>query len=117
MKFRVVAVTSGLMLAARITLAHFSVSSAMSLPKSAGEPGKHRAAEVGKPRLHLGIGEAGVDLLVELVDDLSRRVLGRAEAEQGSPRSPARTRPRSGCPAAPPSASRSSPPARAACQP
>jgi len=26
------------MLAARITLAHFSVSSAMSLPKSAGEP-------------------------------------------------------------------------------
>ena len=27
---------SGLMLAARITLAHFSVSSAMSLPKSAG---------------------------------------------------------------------------------
>ena len=29
---------SGLMLAARITLAHFSVSSAMSLPKSAGEP-------------------------------------------------------------------------------
>src|SRR5262249_8750551 len=28
-----------LMLAARITLAHFFVSSAMSLPKSAGEPG------------------------------------------------------------------------------
>jgi hypothetical protein len=31
---------SGLMLAARITLPHFSVSSAMSLPKSAGEPGR-----------------------------------------------------------------------------
>jgi len=30
---------SGLMLAARITLPHFSVSSAMSLLKSAGEPG------------------------------------------------------------------------------
>src|SRR5262249_61179686 len=29
---------SGLMLASRTTLAHFSVSSAMSLPKSAGEP-------------------------------------------------------------------------------
>jgi hypothetical protein len=29
---------SGLMLAARITLPHFSVSSAISLPKSAGEP-------------------------------------------------------------------------------
>ena len=28
---------SGLMLAARMTLPHFSVSSAMSLPKSAGE--------------------------------------------------------------------------------
>src|SRR5262245_34768711 len=30
---------SALMLAARITLPHFSVSSAMCLPKSAGEPG------------------------------------------------------------------------------
>jgi hypothetical protein len=30
---------STLMLAAWITLAHFSVSSAMSFPKSAGEPG------------------------------------------------------------------------------
>src|SRR5262245_12045363 len=29
---------SALMLASRITLAHFSVSSAMSLPKSPGEP-------------------------------------------------------------------------------
>ena len=29
---------SALMLAARITLPHFSVSSAMNLPKSAGEP-------------------------------------------------------------------------------
>src|SRR5262249_41871049 len=29
---------SGLMLAVRITLAHFSVSSAMNLPKSAGDP-------------------------------------------------------------------------------
>jgi hypothetical protein len=33
-----VAAGSGLMLAARITLPHFSVSSAISLPKSAGEP-------------------------------------------------------------------------------
>src|SRR5215470_7010038 len=36
---------SGLMLAARMTLAHFSVSSAMSLPNSAGEP-----ASGGPPR-------------------------------------------------------------------
>ena len=63
------------------TLPHFSVSSAMSLPKSAGEPGKHRAAQVGEPRLDLGIGEGRVDLLVELVDDLGGRVPGRADAE------------------------------------
>ena len=72
---------SGLMLAARTTLAHFSVSSAMSLPKSAGDTGKRRAAQVGKPRLDLGIGEARIDLFVELVDDLGGRVLGRADAE------------------------------------
>src|ERR1700750_982856 len=34
---------SALMLAARITLAHFSVSSARSLPKSAGEPASNVA--------------------------------------------------------------------------
>ena len=103
---------SALMPAARITLPHFSVSSAMSLPKSAGEPRKHRAAEVGEPRLHLGIGEGRVDLVVELVDDFGGRVLGRADADTNrSPRSPARTRRRSERPAAPPSASRrSSPP-------
>src|SRR5215472_2006873 len=28
------------------------------------------AAEVGKPRLHLGVGNACIDLLVELFDDL-----------------------------------------------
>ena len=49
---------SGLMPANLTTLPHFSVSSAMSLPKSAGEPGKHRAAQIGEPRLHLGIGES-----------------------------------------------------------
>ena len=71
-----------LMLAARITLAHFSVSSAMSFPNSAGEPASTVLPKVGKPRLHLGIGEGGIDLLVELVDDLGRRVLGRADADQ-----------------------------------
>ena len=35
-------VHSALMPAALITLAHFSVSSAMSLPKSAGDPGRRR---------------------------------------------------------------------------
>ena len=62
------------------TLAHFSVSSAISLPKSAGGAGQRRAAHVGQPRLDLRIGEAGIDLLVEPIDDLGRRVLGRANA-------------------------------------
>ena len=51
-------ITPDLMLAARITLPHFSVSSAMSLSKSAGEPGKQRAAEVDEPCLQLRIGES-----------------------------------------------------------
>ena len=71
---------SGLMPANLITLAHFSVSSAMSLPKSADVDRHRHSAQVGKPRLHLGIGETGIDLLVELVDDLGGRVLGRADA-------------------------------------
>src|SRR5215475_3655017 len=39
------------------------------------------AAEVGKPRLHLGVGDAGIDLLVELVDNLDRRVALCADAK------------------------------------
>ncbi len=42
---------SGLMPANLITLAHFSVSSAINLPKSAGEPGKHRTATLSETRL------------------------------------------------------------------
>src|SRR5947209_20618502 len=37
-------------------------------------------APLGKPRLHLGIGKGRVDLRVELVDDLGRRVARRADA-------------------------------------
>src|SRR5262245_26807049 len=36
---------------------------------------ERRAAQLGEPRLDLGIGEACVDLLVELLDDLGRRGL------------------------------------------
>ena len=72
------------MLAALITLPHFSVSSAMSLPKSAGEPASTVPPRSASRALHLGVGEAGVDLLVELVDDLGRRVLGRANAVPGA---------------------------------
>src|SRR4029077_1297620 len=41
---------------------------------------KHSAAQVGDPSLHLGIGKARVDLLVELVDDLGGRALWRTHA-------------------------------------
>ena len=50
------------------------------LAEVGGRARKHRAAHVGDPRLDLGIGEARIDLLVELVDDFGGRVLGRAEA-------------------------------------
>src|SRR5262249_27670337 len=45
--------------------------------------GRHRRrldAQLGKPRLQLGIGEAGVDLVVQSHDDLGRRVARRADA-------------------------------------
>ena len=71
---------SGLMLAARITLAHFSVSSAMSLPKSAGEPASTVPPRSASRALIFGSASAGVDLLVELVDDLGGRVLRRPDA-------------------------------------
>src|SRR5262245_37394276 len=45
---------------------------------------QHHAAEVSETGLHLRVVESRVDLLVELVDDLGRRVLGRADAEPGA---------------------------------
>src|SRR5262245_7302271 len=42
---------------------------------------EHVATQVRKPSLQFGIGEARIDLLVEFVDDLGGRVLGRADAE------------------------------------
>src|SRR6516165_2866735 len=50
------------------------------LAEVGGRARKHRAAEIGKPRLHLGIGEGRIDLFVELVDNLGRRVFRRADA-------------------------------------
>src|SRR5262249_10890918 len=49
---------STLMLAARITLAHFSVSSAMSLPKSAGEPESTEAPRSARRALIVGSARA-----------------------------------------------------------
>src|SRR5258707_4776113 len=48
--------------------------------KVGGREREHGATEVGKPRLDLGIGEASVDLLVELRNDLGRRGLRCADA-------------------------------------
>src|SRR3979411_2338371 len=45
---------------------------------------KRGGAEVGELRLQLGIGKAGVDLLVEPVDDLDGRVAGCADAAPGA---------------------------------
>ena len=75
---------SGLMFAVRTTLAHFSVSSTMNLPKSAGEPGNAAAPRSVNRAFSLGIGEAGIDLPVEFLDDLGGRVSRRADASPGA---------------------------------
>src|SRR5262249_33116649 len=49
--------------------------------KVRGRARNHCTAQIGEPCLKLGIGEGGVDLVVELVDDFGRRVLGRADPE------------------------------------
>src|SRR5215831_4806281 len=41
---------------------------------------KHRRAQIGNPRLHLGISEPSVYFFVEFADYLRRRALGRTEA-------------------------------------
>ena len=69
------------MLAARITLAHLSVSSALSIPRSAGVPGKRHSAQIGKPGLNRGSARAGIDLPVEPIDDFGRCILRRADAK------------------------------------
>ena len=96
---------SALMLAARITLPHFSVSSAM-LPKSAGEPGSAMRPNSANRALILGSAQSLVDLSIELLDHLDGCVSGRSDAPTRClPRSLARIHPRSGYPAGPESAS------------
>src|SRR5262245_42987940 len=50
------------------------------LAEVGGQAGKNRAAQAGKLCLELGVGEARVNFLVELVNNLRRCVLGRADA-------------------------------------
>src|SRR5262245_491499 len=75
------------------------------LSKLGGRERERVATELGKPRLNLWISEASVDLLIELLDDLGRRGVWRADAEPIT-RLVARTQPRSGCLAAVLSAAR-----------
>ena len=103
--------------AALITLAHFSVSSAMSLPKSAGDIGIGVPPKSASRAFITGLARAALISLLSFSIISAGVFLGTPMPYQCSPHSPARNRPRSGCPAAPPSASRWSPPARAACRP
>jgi hypothetical protein len=66
---------SGLMLAARMTLAHFSVSSAMSFPNSAESPQSMCRPGQQKPVLH---PRSGIDFLIELIDNRGRRAPWRS---------------------------------------
>ena len=56
------------------TWSHFSVSSTIQLAELGRRSRQRRAAEVGEPRPHLGVGEAGIDLLIEVVDHLNGRI-------------------------------------------
>src|SRR5205807_1333744 len=51
------------------------------LAEIGGRAGQRSASHVDKSRFDPWVREPGVDLPVELVDDLDRRISGRAEAE------------------------------------
>src|SRR5262245_29196181 len=65
-------------------LAPLPVSLDDELAKLGGRAGKHRGAEVGDPCLHFGVGKGGIDLLVELSDDLGGCVPWRPDAVPGT---------------------------------
>src|SRR5208282_1252241 len=54
------------------------------LAEVGGRPDKHRCAEIGKPRFQFGIGEAGIDIRIELLDYLGGCVLRRTDADPGA---------------------------------
>ena len=70
----------GLMSANLITLAHFSTSPAMYLPNSARRHRRRHRAQIVEFRFDRRVGEHGIDLGVELVDDVVGCALGRADA-------------------------------------
>ena len=48
------------------------------LSEIGGRAAEHRAVQVGKPRLHLGVGEGRIDFLIELLDDVKKKPHGEA---------------------------------------
>src|SRR5204863_6175065 len=71
---------SGLIWAVRMTLPHFSVSSAMTLAKSAGEPGNAVPPMSANRALIFGSARPALTSLLSRVDYLGRSVPGRADA-------------------------------------
>src|SRR5262249_29493239 len=70
------------------------------LSEIGGRADKRRASKIGKPRLHLGVGEAGVGLLFLAFADLRPRGLWDAAAiTSGCLLNPPEHTPRRGCPA------------------
>src|SRR5215471_14123122 len=69
---------STLMLAARITLPHFSVSSASNLPKSAGEPGSTAVPKSANDALILGSARAALTSALSLATISAGVFLGAA---------------------------------------
>ena len=54
------------------------------LAEVGGRASKHHSAKLGEPRLHNGVGEGRIDLIVEVVDDFGGRGLGEADAMPGT---------------------------------
>src|SRR5262245_15037050 len=50
------------------------------LPESGRRQWQRHASKIEQPLLHPGVGESSIDLLVKLLDDVSWRALGRADA-------------------------------------
>jgi len=96
---------SALMLRARMSLPHFSVSSAMSLPKSAGESASTSPPRLASRALILGSARPALISLLSMSMISPACPWARRCRTKCSPRSPAETRPQSVCPAARPSAS------------
>jgi hypothetical protein len=71
---------SGLMLAARITISPFLGFLREVFSEIRRRTGKCHGTKLREPRLELSIGEARIDLGVELIDDLGGRALGGADA-------------------------------------